>query len=196
MVVFDALARQAAHPRGVWGAILLDLMSAMSRSLSCRVLGRLRLPSRAVVLDVGCGNGTVLRQFAADPAVAEVWGLDPSPAAMALSRRRNRHEVARGRIRLTQGALGEARLPDARFDLITAFETHYFWSDLPAAFRAASRALKPGGRLVLSASLTGVEAHPQALPPDGLFGPLFLEAGFAFSRTWREGGALVVEATR
>lgn len=34
---------------------------------------------------------------------------------------------------------------DASFDAVTAFETIYFWPDLPKCFREVYRVLKPGG---------------------------------------------------
>ena len=38
---------------------------------------------------------------------------------------------------------------DASFDAVTAFETIYFWPDLPKCFREVYRVLKPGGTFLV-----------------------------------------------
>ena len=38
---------------------------------------------------------------------------------------------------------------DNWFDAVTAFETVYFWPDLPRCFREVSRVLKPGGTFLI-----------------------------------------------
>ena len=38
---------------------------------------------------------------------------------------------------------------DSRFDAATAFETVYFWPDLPQYFREVYRVLKPGGTFLI-----------------------------------------------
>ena len=35
------------------------------------------------------------------------------------------------------------------FDAVTAFETVYFWPDLPRCFREVWRTLKPGGKILI-----------------------------------------------
>ena len=38
---------------------------------------------------------------------------------------------------------------DDFFDLVTAFETYYFWTNFPDALKEIKRVLKPGGTLLL-----------------------------------------------
>ena len=47
------------------------------------------------------------------------------------------------------------RLPyeDGKFDLVTAFETVYFWPDLNKSFSEVYRVLKPGGMFMFSYAL-------------------------------------------
>lgn len=42
-----------------------------------------------------------------------------------------------------------------RFDLVTAFETVYFWPDLPKSFREIRRVLRPGGTLLICNECSG-----------------------------------------
>lgn len=41
------------------------------------------------------------------------------------------------------------------FDAVTAFETVYFWPDLPKSFREIRRVLRPGGTLLICNECSG-----------------------------------------
>ena len=47
-------------------------------------------------------------------------------------------------IRKLQASVMQLPFAAAQFDLVTAFETVYFWPDLPQSFREVYRVLKPG----------------------------------------------------
>lgn len=49
---------------------------------------------------------------------------------------------------------------DGAFDLVTAFETVYFWPDLEKAFQEILRTLKPGGRFLLVCETDDAAALP------------------------------------
>jgi SAM-dependent methyltransferase len=102
----------------------------------------LRLQPGQRVLDIGCGTGDIL-QFL--PPVDYV-GYDISPRYIERARRRFGQ---RGEFHC--GAVGDALLPGAcRYDLVIAHGLLHHLDDDAARklFRAAKRALKPGGRLV------------------------------------------------
>ena len=44
---------------------------------------------------------------------------------------------------------------DGGFDAVTAFETVYFWPNLPQCFREVHRVLKPGGTLLICNESSG-----------------------------------------
>jgi hypothetical protein len=69
----SALATQIAQ--------ILELRAADPQQAAMRqtYLGDIAFPDGARVLEVGCGTGTVTRELAGWPSVAEVVGLDPSP---------------------------------------------------------------------------------------------------------------------
>ena len=66
------------------------------------------------------------------------WGrshVSPEPDA----------RVAAGRCEVRQGDVSRLPYADASFDLVTAFETVYFWPDVSAAFAEVFRVLGPSG---------------------------------------------------
>jgi SAM-dependent methyltransferase len=61
----------------------LRATDAQQRQMREHYLARISFPFQARVLEVGCGTGAVTRALAARPGVAQVVGLDPSPALLA-----------------------------------------------------------------------------------------------------------------
>jgi ubiquinone/menaquinone biosynthesis C-methylase UbiE len=106
------------------------------------------LPS---VLDVGCGGGRTIEKLVAASPDGRVFGVDYSPASVAVARERNRSSIERGRVEIREASVSSLPFPDEMFDLVTAIETHYYWPDLPADVREVMRALKPGGTFVIIA---------------------------------------------
>jgi len=102
---------------------------------------RFLLPSRhrRRILDVGCGSGAtmlVLRQF------GWVVGLDPSPAALSLSR-------SRGHTTLLQGDALRLPVRDESFDLVTALDVVEHLPDDLGVLREFYRVLTPEEGMLL-----------------------------------------------
>ena len=79
----------------------------------------------------------------------KVGAVDHSPAAVELTRRLNAAAAASGRLRVIEGSVEALPFRTGYFDVVTAFETVYFWPDLEAGLRETARVLGPGGRLVI-----------------------------------------------
>jgi 3' terminal RNA ribose 2'-O-methyltransferase Hen1 len=90
------------------------------------VLAALRAAGAARVVDLGCGEGALLRMLAADPSVTEVLGVDVSARALHIAARRLRLEQMpqrqRERIRLLQSSLTYRDERIAGFDAVVLME--------------------------------------------------------------------------
>jgi SAM-dependent methyltransferase len=92
------------------------------------------------ILDAGCGTGANMRMLA---DYGDVIGLDLSPHAIRLSRRRGQKNVMRASV---------MALPFASesFDMVTSFDILYFTGiDDELAFREARRVLVLNGKMIL-----------------------------------------------
>jgi SAM-dependent methyltransferase len=107
-----------------------------------------RLPPRAAVLDLGCGDGAFAAEMVASGA--EVVGVDVARAAVERARRR----VRQARFEhVTDGA----RLPvaDASVDVVWAGEVLEHAVDVVGLVLEARRVLRPGGRLLATTPAHG-----------------------------------------
>jgi ubiquinone/menaquinone biosynthesis C-methylase UbiE len=98
------------------------------------------------VLEIGCGTGSLLLAVKKAQPGAEVVGLDPDPAALAIARRKAvRAGVA---VQLDQGFADALPYPDASFDrVLSSFMYHHLSREVKAkTLREVRRVLKPGGR--------------------------------------------------
>ena len=74
-----------------------------------------------------------------------VNGIDYSAVSVEKSKKVNKEAVAKGHCKILHGSVADMIFADNRFDTVTAFETVYFWHDLPQCFREVWRVLKTGG---------------------------------------------------
>lgn len=107
----------------------------------------------ARMLDVGCGGGANIAKLLEMVPKGLVDGIDYSSESVAMSKKINKAELGK-RCTITLGDVGNLPYEDGTFDVVTAFETVYFWPDLEKAFDEVRRVLKPGGTflVVLEAS--------------------------------------------
>ena len=97
------------------------------------------------VLDVGCGNGYVLSRFANEGA--ETYGVDLTPAAVELCRKRFAFMGLEGDFRV--GNAEALPFDDNTFDCVTSMGVLHHTPDTPRSVHEVFRVLKPGGRVIL-----------------------------------------------
>jgi ubiquinone/menaquinone biosynthesis C-methylase UbiE len=99
----------------------------------------------AAILDVGCGSGLLLKKIGEQTPAARLCGLDHSSDMVTLSRQTCQELCVAGRAEFVTGSVSELPFADESFDLVTAFETIYFWPDIEGDLREVRRVLRPGG---------------------------------------------------
>ena len=153
----------------VYDALIATLFAPFAEDL----VERLALPGGAAVLDVACGPGTVTRLLAARVGpTGHVVGTDMSPAMLEIARSKPADPEA-APIRWVESPAAPLAAESAAFDAVACQQGLQFFPDKAAALAEMRRALRPGGRAVVSC-WTRVE--------DQLFGALHAALGATVSQ--------------
>lgn len=145
----DVYYQNACRPEGADGEKILEHFNTHHVQLARWAFEHLQIAPDAAALDVGCGGGAnlaALLEFCRDGSVT---GLDYSVVSVAKSTAVNRQAVEAGRCQVLQGDVMALPFAAEQFDLVTAFETVYYWPDLAQAFGQIWNCLKPGGQFFI-----------------------------------------------
>jgi SAM-dependent methyltransferase len=130
----------------LWGKQARDFANYLEQvclPLFGAVLDAARVTPGTRLLDAGCGAG--LLALLASLRGARVTLLDASAALLAIARERLPAADVR------EGDLEALPFADASFDVVTAVNSVFYAADMAAAMRELSRAVRRGGRTVVTA---------------------------------------------
>lgn len=144
---------QCQKPTGWLGRFVVRNMNSRHSKVTDWGLSNVAIRPQDVILDVGCGGGRTINKLAAVATDGKVFGLDFSDASLAVARKLNARQIEQGRVEIHEGSVLNLPFQADTFDLVTAVETHFWWSDLPAGMREILRVLKPGGTLLIIAEI-------------------------------------------
>ena len=150
---YQTMLDTCACPANNWfGTLMLKWgMNIGHRPLSRYAFGILSLTgNEQKLLDLGCGGGYNIGQMLTKSPKATVYGLDYSEKSVALSKQVNAKAVEAGRCIISQGDVAALPFEADSFDVVTAFETIYFWPDIQQCFNGVCRIVKPGGRFMVA----------------------------------------------
>lgn len=140
-------------PQGKLGNIQLKSMNKEHTPVSLWGLKHLNIKSDDIVLDIGCGGGMNINRMA--EKAKKVYGVDYSMESVKLSRQVNEIFINEKRVEIQEGNVKNLPFENDTFDIVTAFETVYFWPDIEKCFGEVKRVLKPGGIFLIGMESNG-----------------------------------------
>ena len=140
-------------PKGKLGKMQLKSMNKEHTPVSLWGLKHLNIKSDDIILDIGCGGGININRMARN--AKKVYGIDYSIESVNLSKEVNDDYIAQGKVEILEGNVQNLPFDDNSFDIITAFETVYFWPNIEKCFGEVKRVLKPGGLFLIGLESNG-----------------------------------------
>ena len=140
-------------PEGKLGNIQLKSMNKEHTPVSLWGLKHLNISPDDIVLDIGCGGGMNINRMA--QTAKKVYGVDYSIESVNLSKEVNDDLIKEGKVEVYEGNVADLPFEDDTFDIVTAFETVYFWPDIVKSFGEVKRVLKPGGMFLIGCEANG-----------------------------------------
>jgi len=155
---------RSRHPKGFWGRrVLKDMNSKRHAALPEWVLADVKVEKNYRILDVGCGGGANVARLLEKCPEGHVTGIDNSTLAIETSTDYNYRAYKDGHCMIVGGNALQMPLAKEIFDLVTAFETIYYWSSIDYGFVELMRVLKPGGTLVIANERDGLLPEDEVL---------------------------------
>ena len=148
---------QCMKPHGEEGIETIQNMNENHREISEFAFSCINVGAEDEILDIGCGGGVNIEKFLRI-TLGNVDGLDYSEVSVSESIKRNQAAIDDGRCKVIQADVTDMPIDDENYDLVTGFETIYFWPDLGETFKEVSRIIRPNGQFMIAQGTDGT--HP------------------------------------
>ena len=149
MGIFDNMRK----PKGKLGQIQLKSMNKEHTPIALWGLKHLNITDKDIILDVGCGGGININRMAKN--ARKVYGVDYSDESVRVSKEVNKNYINHGKVEIVKGDVQTLPFEDETFDIVTAFETVYFWPNLEKCFGEVKRVLKQDGIFLIGMESNG-----------------------------------------
>jgi len=142
--------KQCRKPSGMLGRFVGRTMNYGHSKIHKWGLSHIKINPQDNILDIGCGGGKVIQQLAKYTPNGKVFGIDFSNDMVQLSKKINKELIQKGLVEIKNGNVSSLPFKDSTFDIVTAFETYYFWPNLIDDLKEIWRVLKSTGTLLIT----------------------------------------------
>lgn len=142
-------------PEKIGGKIMVAMMNSGHKDLSQWGFSFLKAEKSDFALDIGCGGGANLKILTKLCTEGKVTGIDYSKVSVDASIKKNKLSINKGKCEVILGNVLDLPFSENTYDIVTAFETIYFWNPIEKAFDQVYRVLKPGGQFLICNEVDG-----------------------------------------
>lgn len=137
----------AKNPKGFWGNVMISKMNTHHMPLLNWGISKLNINENHKILDIGCGGGMAVNIMA--NKAKEVYGVDYSKLSVKRAEKLNKKLIKEGKVKIINASVSDLPFRASEFDIITAFETIYFWPNILEDLKKVKKILKDNGKLLI-----------------------------------------------
>lgn len=137
------------------GRFMLKSMNKGHEKLASWGRSYLEIKKEYTVLDLGCGGGRNIEYFLTK--ANKVYGIDHSETSVKMASDINKEAIESGRCQISVGDVRSLPFENESIDIITAFETIYFWDDIEECFKEIYRILNKGGQFLICNEVSSMD---------------------------------------
>ncbi|WP_186577721.1 class I SAM-dependent methyltransferase [Aquibacillus kalidii] len=178
MNLLKKLIGQAKNPSGRLGSFMLKIMNVAHSNMNKWAFEYIVVKDNAMILDIGCGGGKTIQLLSQLRKDGKIYGIDYSQQAVTDSIRANHHDVETGKVDIRRASVANLPFQRDAFDIITAFQTHYFWDDIEKGLKEIFRVLKSEGCFLIVAETYKMNYHMHSYKTKEEMEILLREIGF------------------
>ncbi len=142
LIMVDQKITQCMKPHGEEGIQTIRNMNENHKHISEFAFECIDINENDRILDIGCGGGVNIEKFL-KLTTANVDGLDYSEVSVKASIKQNQQAADNGRCNIIQADVSDMPIDNDTYDLVSAFETIYFWPDIGETFKEVFRIINP-----------------------------------------------------
>ncbi len=150
------LFNNTRKPEGTLGKMMVNGMNGGGHAaLAQWGFSFINISGNDTALDCGCGGGANVKRLLEKCSTA--YGIDYSEISVAKSKEVNADAIEKNRCEIYQCDVRSLPFDNDAFNVVTAFETVYFWQEIDKAFAEIYRVLRNGGTFAITNESTGFD---------------------------------------
>lgn len=156
MGLMSKVFNNTKKPEGFLGKMMVSGMNGASHAaLAEWGFSFITVSQNDTALDCGCGGGANVKRLLSK--CDKAYGIDYSEVSVAKSKEVNAEAIKDNNCEIHQCDVRSLPFDNDSFNVVTAFETVYFWQGIEKAFEEVYRVLRSGGTFAVTNESTGTD---------------------------------------
>lgn len=172
------LINQCKKPKGIIGIVFIHLWNKNYSGLAKWGIESFNNKESSVVLDIGYGGGKSIQLHSRRSGVKKIYGIDISNSSKIIASNLNKSLIEDGKVKLEVQDVHQLSFENEMFDLVSAFQTHFYWESLEAALSEIYRVTKNNGMLILASEKDKIKYHSKKYSNNHSIQKLFERIGY------------------